>query len=201
MQPFDRLHSGFVFPRRVRRLVALLADILPVGASALDVGCGDGQIDQSLLEKRPDLRIEGTDVLVRRNTAIPVVPFDGAKLPHADKSFDVVMFVDVLHHTDDPKILLREAVRVARQALVIKDHYLEGFFAGPRLRFMDYVGNSRFGVRLPYNYWSRKRWSQALTELRVAPAQEIIRLGLYPWPFDYLFGASLHFLVKADLQS
>jgi len=28
------------------------------------------------------------------------------------------MFVDVLHHTHDPMILLREAVRVARKAIV-----------------------------------------------------------------------------------
>ena len=46
------------------------------------------------------------------------------------------MFVDVLLHTLDPMILLREAIRVARQTVVIKDHTLDGLLAGPTLRAM-----------------------------------------------------------------
>ena len=34
------------------------------------------------------------------------------------QQFDVVMFVDVLHHTDDPMILLRQAYPLARKAIV-----------------------------------------------------------------------------------
>src|SRR5947207_9680144 len=33
------------------------------------------------------------------------------------KASAVVMFADVLHHTDDPEVLLREAQRVVRQAI------------------------------------------------------------------------------------
>ena len=36
--------------------------------------------------------------------------------------------------------LLREAVRVARQAVLIKDHLVEGTFAYSTLRFMDWWG-------------------------------------------------------------
>jgi hypothetical protein len=42
----------------------------------------------------------------------------------------VVLFVDVLHHSKDPMILLREAVRMVRKAIVIKDHTLAGLLAG-----------------------------------------------------------------------
>jgi 2-polyprenyl-3-methyl-5-hydroxy-6-metoxy-1,4-benzoquinol methylase len=41
-------------------------------------------------------------------------------LSYTKASFDVVMFVDVLHHTKDPMVLLREARRVARRAIVVK---------------------------------------------------------------------------------
>jgi hypothetical protein len=34
----------------------------------------------------------------------------------------VVIFADVLHQAEAPMILLREAVRVRRKALIIKDH-------------------------------------------------------------------------------
>ena len=55
------------------------------------------------------------------------------------------MFVDVLHHTDDPMVLLREAGRVASGFVLIKDHTQNGILAGRRLRFMDWVGNARHG--------------------------------------------------------
>ena len=51
-------------------------------------------------------------------------------------------------------ILLRETVRVARQVIVIKDHLLKGAFAYSTLRLMDWVGNARHDVALPYNYWT-----------------------------------------------
>jgi hypothetical protein len=71
------------------------------------------------------------------------------------------MFVDVLHHTQDPMVLLREAVQVARKAIVIKDHTLNGFMAGLTLRLLDWVGNARHGVALPYTYRPQQRWWEA----------------------------------------
>ena len=65
--------------------------------------------------------ITGIDVLLRDHTHIPVVEFDGTTIPFPDRSFDTLVFVDVLHHTNDPVLLLREAARVARNTIVIKD--------------------------------------------------------------------------------
>src|SRR5205085_9858791 len=129
------------------------ARLIPQSASTLDVGCGDGQLASEIIRSRPDLSFKGIDVLVRPESAIPVSAFDGAHIPFPDCSFDVVMFSDVLHHTDDPLVLLREAARVARRSIVIKDHLIKGLLARPTLAFMDRVGNRRHGVPLPYNYW------------------------------------------------
>jgi hypothetical protein len=77
---------------------------------------------------------------------------------------------------------------------MIKDHYREGIVARQRLRFMDWVGNARFGVALPYNYWSRRQWSLAWSQIGLESEQMVTKLGLYPKPADWIFGAQLHFI-------
>jgi hypothetical protein len=108
------------------------------------------------------------------------------------------MFVDVLHHTEDPNHLLREAVRVARQGLLIKDHTLTGFLASPTLRLMDRVGNQRHGVALPYNYWTQQQWLQSIESLSLKIGAWKSKLGLYAPPANWLFDRSLHFVARLD---
>jgi len=190
----DNYHHTHVLSRRVRVLAEHLAMLAPAQADILDVGCGDGQVAQLLLAGRPDVTISGVDVLVRAKTAIPVSRFDGRALPIDAATKDAVMFVDVLHHTEDPLVLLREAVRVSRRWILIKDHIRDGLAAGPTLRFMDWVGNARYGVALPYNFWTLAQWQAAWTELKVRPIRSITDLGLYPRWAAWLFGRRLHFV-------
>jgi len=194
------LHEHYGFERRVRVLSEQISGLLPPKASVLDVGCGDGGIDQLILARRPDVTIEGIDVLVRPNAKIPVTEFDGLEIPFPDDSFDGVSFVDVLHHSDDAVALLREARRVARRFIVIKDHRLEGWLAGPTLRFMDDVGNARFGVRLPYNYWRHDEWLAAFAKLGLRVASWNQRLSIYPWPADWVFGRGLHYVARLEFD-
>jgi SAM-dependent methyltransferase len=189
-----QLHEAYIYSRRVRRLSELLAELIPPSCSLLDIGCGDGKLARALLDKRPDLGIQGVDVLVRDRTWLPVTVFDGTSLPHRESSVDVVMLIDVLHHTREPLALLREALRVSRRWLIVKDHFLTGLAAGLRLRFMDYVGNSRFGVDLPYNYLSLQQWSELRLELNLKVIAEVTDLRLYPGAIDRVFGTGLHFV-------
>jgi SAM-dependent methyltransferase len=198
MNLLDRVHEGYVSGRRIRRLAQLLSELIPPGCSLLDVGCGDGKLARSLQGRRPDLRIEGVEVLLRKHTWIPVTAFDGTTLPYGEAHFDGVMLIDVLHHTPDPLLLLREALRVSRRWLVLKDHQRQGPGAGLRLRFMDYVGNARHTVALPYHYLSRREWNELRRVLDLQIAAEVKQLGLYPWPFEYVFGGNLHFLVLLE---
>jgi len=199
MNPIELLHATSVLGRRYRVLSDHIAGLLPPDSSVLDIGCGDGHIAWQIQQRRSDVRIHGLDVLVRDDTKIPVLPFDGEHVPHDDGSFDVVMFVDVLHHTDDPNTLLREAARVARQRVVIKDHTLDGVGARPVLRFMDWVGNRRYHVRLPYNYWRREQWTRAFEELRWELDVWNDNLKLYRWPLSVVFERSLHFIARLSV--
>ena len=194
----QRLHSGLVAGRRARVLSRELSALIPPDSRVLDVGCGDGEISWRIAECRPDLEIRGIEVFLREKARIPVEPYDGERIPHPDRSFDVVLFVDVLHHTEEPAALLREAKRVARRAIVIKDHTRNGLFANATLRLMDRVGNPSQGVALPYNYWSREQWMRAFRELGLRIETWLPKLRLFLPPADWIFGRSLHFIARLE---
>ena len=195
------IHERYVAPRRVRILASLLAPLLPQSGRVVDVGCGDGAVSQAILRLRPDLRIEGIEVLSRGTPEIRVSAYDGRYIPFSDRSFDAVLFVDVLHHVAEPAQLLREAARVAAKCVVIKDHTAEGILAFATLRFMDRVGNTRHGVALPYNYWRRAQWRQEFERVGLSPRNWNDSLHLYPWPASLLFDRSLHFVSRLDASS
>ena len=190
----NAVHGAAVFNRRVRVLAAHLAKAIPGPGRVLDLGCGDGSVAIALMATRPDLRVEGVDVLVRPETRIPVTRYDGTTLPFEDQSFDYVTIVDVLHHTTDPAAVLAEAARVARKGIVVKDHLLEGVLAGPTLRLMDWVGNRGHGVVLPYNYLTRGGWEEVFAKARLTPVSSRDRLDLYPPPFSWFFDRKFHFV-------
>ena len=188
------LHHISVFRRRVKTLAALLAAEIPNRAVVLDVGCGDGLIDALLIERRPDIKVQGIDIQVRGHTHIPVNGFNGRRIPLADQSVDTVLFIDVLHHAADPHLLVQEAARVSRRTIIIKDHLCENWFDAAVLRFMDWIGNAPHGVVLPYTYWSRQEWQACFDRLRLVCRRCTTALPLYPAPASLLFGRNLHFL-------
>jgi SAM-dependent methyltransferase len=191
-------HERWVYGRRIEVLARHLVDLLPRDATVLDVGSGDGLLSSRIMETRPDLSITGVDVHARPRARIPVDIYDGAKLPFGANSFDVAMMVDVLHHALQQDALLREMARVARRCVVIKDHFATGILARPTLRLMDWVGNCRHAVALPYSYWSPERWDRGFANAGLRVVEERERLGLYPWPASLLFERRLHFIAVLE---
>ena len=184
MNLLEKIHGSYVHNRRVRVLARELSVLLPTNGQVMDVGCGDGLIAALMQKDKPNVIITGIDVLVRDHTHIPVVKFDGTTIPFPERSFDTLVFVDVLHHTDDPVLLLREAARVARNTIVIKDHTLDGFAAGPTLRFMDRIGNRRYNVALPFSYWPKQEWLNVFEALGLTLRTWKSKLDPYPRPVN-----------------
>jgi len=200
MAKFDRKSwaltgaNTWYYNRRIWVLSRALAKAIPGRGTVLDVGCGDGQLAQALMRLRADLKIEGVDVVARPRTLLPVAQYDGRTLPFADKSFDYVTIVDVLHHTDDPTVVLSEASRVARNGVVIKDHLREGLLAQATLAFMDWCGNIGDGVSLPYNFLNRPEWQGAFFKSRLQLIESFEKLDIYLPPARWLFDRNLHFV-------
>lgn len=194
------IHSGWIKSRRVDVLTSHLTEMIPAGCSVLDIGCGDGVIASELLRRRPDLKVRGVELVVRSDSAIPVEKFDGATLPLLDRSVDVCLLIDVLHHTEQPADLLKEAVRVASRRVVLKDHYLQGVAAQRTLRFMDRIGNANVEIPMPENYLSPVQWRHLYQESGLELIEERSSLGLYPIPLSFLFERSLHFISALEVK-
>lgn len=188
------LHGYLVHKRRVAVLSDSLKTMLPASSTLLDVGCGDGTIAKLLSQKVPGLKVMGVEYAPRPSCAIPCTGFDGIHLPFPDKSFDGAMFVDVLHHSLDPLAILRDASRVCRNFILIKDHFSENLLDYSILRLMDWVGNRPHAVVLPYNYLSEENWKKLYSDAGLTLQKLEQEMPLYPVPFSFIFGGNLHFI-------
>jgi SAM-dependent methyltransferase len=79
--------------------------------TGLDVGSGDGFFAARLMRGGHIRHVTAVDVKIRERCDVVPTLYDGTTLPFADRSFDVVYAVDMLHHTDDPFATLRELLR------------------------------------------------------------------------------------------
>ncbi|MDB5037497.1 MAG: methyltransferase type 11 [Bacteriovoracaceae bacterium] len=193
------IHQNYILNRRVSQLSKRLSELIPKNSKILDIGSGDGHIAAEIMKRRSDIHIVGVDILPRKKTFIDVSLFDGNTIPFNDDSFDMVLLCDMLHHASDPVRVLKEAIRVSRKGILIKDHLREGILADTTLSFMDRVGNRRFSVSLDCTYWNRSEWQKVFKDLELKVVSMDTNLSLYPWPFTYVFDRNLHFIASLSL--
>ena len=117
LRVWDRLF-GWKRRREARATLLHAGEFLRPGCSALDIGCGVGYA-LDVLETDFGCTPFGCDVVVPPNPIDRFALFDGRTLPYRDKSFDLAFLIFVLHHADDPSVLLREASRIARDAVIV----------------------------------------------------------------------------------
>jgi SAM-dependent methyltransferase len=156
------LNERVMFPRRYAFLTRELAPFLRGERTILDVGSSNGRLVTSLTAGLPDVSVTGVDVHVQPGALIPIEKYDGKTLPFADDSFDCTLIVDVLHHADDPTALLREAARVSRRHVLIKDHYYVTRLDWQVLKWADRGGNAPHDIVLPFHYFTLPEWNTAI---------------------------------------
>lgn len=197
------LHHNMVFKRRITVLSKCILQLLPEKVKILDIGCGDGTISNNVRGKRPEIDYQGIDIVARPTCSIPFKLYNGEDIPYDDHSFDIVQFIDVLHHTMDLKLHLENALKITRQYVLIKDHICNNRLDFAILKFMDWLGNAPYGIKLVYNFKSKEYWDSLFTELNLEVVYIKNRIMLYPQPFNLIFGRNLHFvaLLKKNKDS
>src|SRR5919108_3625942 len=88
----------------------------------LDLGCG--QCIHSKLLKDHGFDVTSVDVKARSiYPDITPIVYDGKTLPFKDNEFDTCMLIAVLHHTPDPELVIKEAMRVSQKLIIREDIY------------------------------------------------------------------------------
>ncbi len=187
-------HSKFISSRRARIISQILSDLIPAGAEVFDIGCGSGEISSRLIQFDPKLSIRGFEVHARPECAIPFETFDGSNIPIESLSADVSMLVDVLHHTQEAEKLLADASRVSREYVLIKDVISENMFDFIVLKFMDWIGNRSYGLKLVCIYKNRREWNEIFSSNQLEIIEWKDDISLYPKPTDRLFVRKMHFI-------
>lgn len=108
---------------------AFRAEVVSLKPDGLcDVGCGTGGLLaylQSLGIKAAGIDPDPARVAEARAAGLDVRAGSAELLPYPDHSFDLVTFENSLHHVREIGTALREAMRVARRAVVIVDPWFD----------------------------------------------------------------------------
>ena len=195
--------------RAERALLQWLLTRFPGARSVLEIGCGTGHFVGWFAEWR--MRGVGLDRSpamlgeMRRNfPEIPAILGDADDLPFRDGAVDVALFVTTLEFLDDPPKALAEAVRVARQGiiLVVLNRWSVGGFSrrwGPQAcqpllgRTQDYsVWTLRAAVeKAAGERMERTRWASTLFPARLwrfrgpAPFGDVIGMAAALCPLGH----------------
>jgi SAM-dependent methyltransferase len=90
-------------------------------ASAIEVGCGEGSVLEELAQRGWNVRgfdISSSGVGSAQGRGLTAEIFDGEHLPLGDQSVDLLVMTHVVEHLENPRLLIREAARVAKFVFV-----------------------------------------------------------------------------------
>lgn len=103
-----------------RRRLEAIGRHVQAGEAVLDVGCNSGYIVDFVPSSCHCFGVDVAPALVKvaRTRLVGAHVARAEQLPYVDGSMDVVILGEILEHVYDPAVVLREACRVARRAVI-----------------------------------------------------------------------------------
>lgn len=192
---FERAATGFAERTRGRfdyLNVAAFSRVRP-GASVLEVGAGTGNF-LSLFQQvagllvAVDLTLGMLQEAQARYPALRLLLADGARLPLADRSIDLVTSAQTLHHLPDPLPVLQELRRVKAdggRVLVVDQVATERPQEAAAMTELDVLRDPSHAASRPASEHRRLIESARLrlVDLRMVDAEE--RLSQWMWPGEF----------------
>lgn len=94
-----------------------MAEQIPVGCKALDVGCNSGSIAKLVKAEWYGVDVSGR-LINEANKVMRAQVAEAENLPFNDDEFDVVVLGEILEHVFNPEDVMDEAVRVSRGVVI-----------------------------------------------------------------------------------
>ena len=155
---------------RATVIAEALSPFFAAGETVLEIGSGKGHVAQAL-ESMTGIKMNLVDVVDYNETDMPLRKYDGLHLPFPDASFDLALFVFVLHHVPDPLPILKEGLRVSRNGIIIAENNVEGWLRRPITRLVDSIPHFQNGVPFCYHAMAIDDWLKLFGPLAVRPQQ------------------------------
>ncbi len=177
-------------PGRVDPIIASFTSAIEPHSRIIDIGAGKGLLAQEMA-RRFNARVTLVDVAQYNHTDLPLTVCDSRALAFADNSFDVALLSFVLHHSPNPDAILREALRVAREVIVIEND-VRGKMRGALTRAIDSLPALRYGTPPCHLTRTRDEWLNWFAEFPVET-----RL-LHEFSLEYGFFRNITMLLKQN---
>ncbi len=152
-------------PARIDPIVDSFSSAITQRSRIIDIGAGKGLLALEMAE-RFEARVTMVDVARYNQTDLPLTVCDSRTLAFADNSFDFAILSFVLHHTPKPERILREALRVAPQVIVVEND-VRGRWRGWLTQAIDSWPALRYGTPPCYIAHTRDQWLQLFHRLPV----------------------------------
>ena len=146
-----------------------IGPFLKKGERVLDIGAGGGWSGE-LIAKEKEVDVQLLDVEDFNRSKLPLTLYDGKNIPFADNSFDSSLLLFVLHHCKDPLAVLKEAIRVSKNRIIIHEDTYTSSFGRILAGINDFTSNSPFFItnpmkmNMPYNYRTIAEWERVFFE-------------------------------------
>ena len=136
-----------------------------VGERVLDLGAGDGLLAFEI-KKQFNKEIILVDIIDYNSTDLPLILYNPTeKIPVKSNDVDTTILYTVLHHSNDPLHLLKEAARITKHRLIIKEAYIEKEENKMTNSFFDWFYNRVIGdedIPVPLNFLKVEEWKNIL---------------------------------------
>jgi len=130
----------------------------------LDLGAGKCALSWKLKQEGYNTTPVDVQNLSFTSQIDPII-YDGKNLPFADNSFDKVLLLTVLHHIPEPEIVIREALRVADELIIIEDVYTNQLH-----KYLTFFTDSLFNFEFighPHSNKTENEWEKLFKDLKL----------------------------------
>ncbi len=140
----------------------IISSLVEENSSVLDLGCGDGTLllklkkEKNIIARGVDISEENIIACITKGISVFQGNLDEGLADYADKSFDYVVLSQTLQVVKKPRMILNEALRVGKKAIISIPNFgyykirLQILFKGkmPKLEFLPYEWYETPNIRL-----------------------------------------------------